>query len=752
MIDRTFKNFRVTQDSRGVVTVTLDVPDRPMNVFDESVIEELHYVVEYLEQDRSIRAAVFTSGKDSGFLAGADVNSIQALQSPQEAERISGIGQQLFNRIANLYYPTVAVIHGPCLGGGLEFVLACRYRIASDDSKTRLGLPEVELGLLPGWGGTQRLPRIVGLMSALPMILEGRKLSARAAKKIGLVDVVAQPDQLTAETEKFVTDLIAGKSATKPQAGMLKRFLDGTSLGRMVVMRSVRKRTRSPARNYPAVSAIVNSVETGLRKGLEKGLAYERRAFGELLFSPACRSLVGLFFQREKARTVSTWVSEEIAANTEPVHKKRTRIAVIGAGVMGAGIAQLAASQGMEVVLKDVKQEFVDAGMKRIREVLDEAVAKGSMRREEAAVRLAAIKPTTSWANVADVDLAIEAVTEKEEIKREVFRELDLRLRDDAIIASNTSALSIQHLAEATAHPNRVAGLHFFNPVHRMHLVEIVRASATSEATLAVLVNVVRKLGKTPVVVADSPGFLVNRVLFPYLDEAVRLVCEGVPTDVIDREVKRFGMPMGPLELLDHTGLDVAAHVAGTLASLGTEFSPTPQRLMEMVDRGWLGRKSGRGFYDYSKGRRGKPTQFIVPDAPRSRDNGKHMKPIYRDKTGLASLTLIQQRLVGALVNESTRCLGEQIVTEPWMVDLALVLGTGFAPFRGGPLRMADQWGITGLVHQLERLRDNFGERFTPSTLLHQMSEEGRRFYGSGQEKAFSDQLSAISSKGLPTT
>lgn len=735
--DRVLENFRIERDERGVVTAWLDVPDRPVNVFDEAVMRELFWLIEQLEHEPGVRATIFRSAKASGFLAGADVSRIQTIATREEAETTSGLGQQVFDRLQHLPMPTVAVIHGPCLGGGLEFALACRYRVACDDAKTRLGLPEIELGLLPGWGGTQRLPRLIGLASSLRMILEAKKLSGREAVKWGLADAAAAPDQLNAEVEHLVSRLLAGHAPARKRPTLTALLRDHTRLGQWLVFRTVRNKLNARGgRHYPALAQALESVRRGLQGPRAQGFAFERRAFSELLFTPTCRSLIGLFFQRERARNPMTWMrSADSAVEAQPVR----RLAVIGGGVMGAGIAQLAAFQGLDVVLKEVNQELLDGGMRRIRELLDESVSKKSLRAEEADARFQAITPTVDWDKVAQADVAVEAVTEKEQIKLQVFRELDQRLPAGAVLASNTSALSIQHLADATQRPAQVAGLHFFNPVHRMHLVEVVRGPATNDETLATLVGLVRKLGKTPVVVADSPGFLVNRILFPYLAEAVRLSCDGFATEEIDREMRRFGMPMGPLELIDQAGLDIAVDVSRTLAAFIPDPGPAADRLLGMVQRGWLGKKSGRGFYEYKHGKKGRSTVFdqetgaVRPAVSETGKDGARKSTVTagtrEDTLSPESLSVIQRRLVCLLINESSRCLGEQIVDEPWMVDLAMVLGTGFAPFRGGPLRVADEWSIPVLVGELERLEQEYGPRFAPSTTLRQMREQGSSFH-----------------------
>jgi 3-hydroxyacyl-CoA dehydrogenase/enoyl-CoA hydratase/3-hydroxybutyryl-CoA epimerase len=731
-----FQNLRIEQDRPGVMTVFVDMPGRPVNVADESLLRDMAALLDHLEGDRSLSLVVFRSGKESGFLAGADLNQLQQITTREAAETALRAGQELFTRIAELPMMTVAVIHGPCLGGGLEFALACKFRVARDDASTRLGLPETQLGLLPGWGGTQRLPRLIGVEPALRMILEGRRLPATKAQKWGLVDMAAPPDQFENAVRTFLTDRLAGKSVRRPRRSLTARMRDDTQAGRWIVFRMARKRLAGRGRQYPALAAAVKAIETGLNRGLTAGLQVERDEFCRLLFTPTCRQLVELFFQRERARKPATWSGESDVA--PPVKT----VAVIGAGTMGAGIAQLMAYEGLNVVLKDIRQDLVTAGLDRIARLMQDAVKSGSISAAESELRQKSITGTTEWDSVSRADLALEAVLERLDIKQEVFRELDRRLPPSACLVSNTSALPISELSGATSRPAQVAGLHFFNPVHRMQLVEVVRSAATGERTTAILVQLVHDLGKVPIVVADSPGFLVNRILFPYLDEAVRLVCEGVPADRVDREAEDFGMFMGPLELLDQVGIDIAADVAQSIAALSPEASPAPERLKAMAGQGKLGRKAGTGFYAYRKGhKRGvaekPPEQQAAPrlPAPRQFGNGE-------------SIPGIAQRLALAVINAAAQCLADRIVTEAWMVDLAMVLGTGFAPFRGGPLRLADEWGIGSIVDALDQLAENFGPRFRPCALLQEMNREGRRFHETAEPARNSPREALASTAG----
>lgn len=713
------ETFNLSRDDRGVLTATLDLPGASMNIFNEAVIRDLATLVGRIETDPDVKVVVVRSGKKSGFLAGADVNQIAGMRSAEEVESTIRFGQDLFDRIEKLSVPTVAVIHGPCLGGGLEFAMACRYRVARDDGSTKLGLPETQLGLIPGWGGTQRLPRLVGQAEALTMILQARNLSASKALKDGLVDRIAAPENLDATVEELVSEILNGKGPHRPSRGFVAALRDGTAIGKKVVRHFARQAIEKQGKNYPALEAAIRCVEEGIAHGHERGLAKEREEFAKLIFGPTARNLMGIFFQREQARKASTWsdVSSDLKIET---------VAVVGAGVMGAGIAQAALTSGYRVILKDITQEIADGGLQKVQKLTRDAARKGVFPEAQAEALLKNVTATADWEPVRDANLVVEAVVERMPIKQDVFRELDRILKPEAIIASNTSALAVSEMAKVTGRVGQVAGLHFFNPVHKMPLVEVVRSPGTNDATVAALVGVVRRLGKTPVVVAEGPGFLVNRILFPYLDESVRLVREGVPFEDIDREAKRFGMPMGPLELLDAVGLDVAFDVSATLLPLTTDASPTPPVFEAMIANKRLGTKSGHGFYRYKDGKRQEPDP--IPEM-----NTDPLRIPEPTMFGDGLISGIQQRLMFPMINEAARCLGDGVVTEAWMVDLAMILGTGFAPFRGGPLRLVDQWGVAEVVARMEHLAELVGPRYKPCDKLTELRDSGDTFYPTGE-------------------
>ncbi len=696
-------------------TVWIDVSDQSQNTFSADVLRELAEVLQELEEHPELRFVLFRSRKPSSFFAGADIHEFTSIQTTEQAIQVARTGQELFARLEALRPPTVAVIQGACLGGGLEMALACSHRVAVDVPATRLGLPETTLGILPGWGGTQRLTALIGAMNALGLILPGRKLAAAAALKMGLVDRVLAEDKQAAELQEIADELTEQGTLTPrnsgPRATWLGWFLNKTRWGKSLVIGATQKNIARDARHYPALKKVVEAVRLA---GIDpkKGYAYEQEALAELMFTPTSRNLVRLFLLQEQARNPTTWdVPEELKS------ARAKQVAVLGGGTMGAGIVQLLVKSKFAVVLKEINEEALNAARERIDQAYGELVARRRMTNSQAETLKQAIQFTTEWDQVHSSDIVIEAVPETLELKQTVFRELSDRCPAESILASNTSALSISQIAEVVQQPARVAGLHFFNPVHRMDLVEVVRAKESSPETLGKLLMLCRHVGKTPILVNDSPGFVVNRVLMPYLDEAVRLAVErtarGQDLTVIDREMRSFGMPMGPLELLDQVGLDVAAHVAGSMTIVFGENSFTATVLQRMLDEGRLGRKTSNGFYSYSNGKKRdlldlKPLltglDIDLPEEPET--------PLTE------ALTAMQQRLILAMVNEAGRCLDEQVVTEDWMIDLAMVLGTGFAPFEGGPLTLARKLPHEALLMTLEKLEAAYGPRYQAAEWL----------------------------------
>jgi 3-hydroxyacyl-CoA dehydrogenase/enoyl-CoA hydratase/3-hydroxybutyryl-CoA epimerase len=700
----------VNQLGDGVAAVFLDVPDRPVNVLSRRVLADLDAALDRIAAEDSFRLLIVRSAKPGSFIAGADVHELAQLTGPEEAAALSEAGQKVFDKLANLRIPSAAIIGGACLGGGLELAMACDYRVVLDSPRTQLGLPEIELGLIPAWGGTQRLPRLVGLERSLHILLGGRRLSAADAVRWGLAD------DLAAANEEAPPPCLAAP-VKRPRTGPARRtwrqrLLESTALGRWLIFRGAGRmvRRRSPD-DMPAPWEALQAVRTGLQEGMAAGLTYERTAVGRLSTSSACRNLVQLFLRNEAAR--------------KPWQKKRRtgppavrRVGVVGVGTMGAGIVQLAVLKGCDVVVREPDEPTLGAAIMRLLGLFNQAVAAGLLAPADVPKRLANIHGTTAWKGFADLDLCIEAVAENAKVKRTVFREMEKHTSPSTILASNTSSLPVTPLGEDLQYPARVAGLHFFNPVHKMPLVEIARTPETKQEVLDELAEWVVGLGKTPVFVRDSPGFLVNRILVPYLNEGVLLVAEGLRIERVDEAMRRFGMPMGPLELLDQVGLDVAADIARALAPVYAGcIEPNPV-FDEMRAKGWLGQKSGVGFYRYHRGR------------ARANDEAARLLQgaSARQLEAAAPEDLMaeaRERMVGLMVNEAARCLEEKVADSADTIDLAMVLGTRWAPHRGGPLRYAQERGFAVTVQALEGLARRHGPRFVPCAELRRLAEAG---------------------------
>lgn len=719
-------DLRIDLDASHNATLWLDVREQRYNIFTPAVLDQFEQAFQTLAAASGIESLVIRSDKASGFLAGADLHAFTQIRSVAEAEALSARGQKLFNQLAELPIRTYALIHGPCLGGGLELALACDYRLAVDQPDTLLGLPEVELGLLPAWGGCQRLPRVVGLEQALKMILAARKLNAGESQKVGLVDLIAPPSQVSTMLAEALTWGVSQpvgrhKRARQQHAARTwrQRLLERNPLGRRILFQGARRLLRRKVPDdLPAPGEALQAIALGVSRGLEAGLAAERAAAGRLSQSPACRNLIGLFFLREKYRKVPAALK---TMSAPPIR----RVGIVGAGAMGAGIAQLALLRGCQVVVQEVNDAALQAGVQRIEDLFKKAVERGITSGSDAHQRLADMGRTTSWQGFDQVDLVVEAVIEDLELKRRVFQEAEQRTRPDAILATNTSSLLVKDIQAGLANPARVGAVHFFNPVHKMPLVEVAFTRQTEERVVASLAAWTVALGKMPVVVKDSPGFLVNRVLVPYFYEAMRVLLEGTPPDKVDRAIRKFGMPMGPFELLDQIGLDVAAHITRTLQPyFGDRYLGEPI-FDRFVQAGALGHKASQGFYLYD---RQKPRVNPALDDLLGRLKGDVIYRLVR-----LDREECQERLILPMVNEAAACLGEGIVTEPEAVDVALIFGTGWAPHRGGPLRYADQRGLADAVRILENLSREYGPRFEPCPELRRRVTSAEAFYGDAE-------------------
>jgi 3-hydroxyacyl-CoA dehydrogenase/enoyl-CoA hydratase/3-hydroxybutyryl-CoA epimerase len=688
-----------------ICVLTFDRPGSAANIFDTRTLIELGEELDYVTSNPQLKGLVLASAKPSIFIAGVDLNTMTRGDSFEEVQKLIELGQSVINRVAALSIPTVAAIHGVAVGGGYEICLACDYRIASADRVTKIGLPETQLGLLPAWGGSTRLPRLIGLPKALDVILGGKTLAAKKALKYGMVDEVVPAEYLLRVAAQKIG---RGKPNRERHLATNNRIV--ASLLALRLRKQLRARTRG---NYPAIPKALEVMARGVSKSVPQSLALEREGISELIRTPACRNLIRVFFLQERAKKL-TLPGATPAVTPKPI--KRT--AVIGAGVMGAGIAQWLSARELPVILRDLGTDQVAGGMATISRLYKESLKRRILSPCEARAGMDRIYPAPSEVPLRQVDLVIEAAVEKLELKKNIFRRLDELAGDETLLATNTSALPISELAAGTRHPERVLGLHFFNPVHRMQLVEIIAARQTSPEVLRRALRFVQQIGKQPVVVKDSPGFLVNRILMPYLLEAGNLFEAGASLKSLDEAMLDFGMPMGPLRLLDEVGLDVALHVAQTLAASFGNRMAVPELLSKMIQAGLLGRKNGRGFYCHDKGKESRPNVQAVAFARN------------QSAAGLTH-TALQERMSLLMINESARCLEEEIVSDPADVDFAMIMGTGFAPFRGGPLRYADTLGAAKLTGAMERLVESGATHFQPSALLRDMAANGKSFYGS---------------------
>ena len=585
-------SFEVDRDHYGVLT--FDRPDSSVNILTPQLMRELDSLLAQLESriaNGQMLALVIRSGKEGAFIAGADVEAIAALHTVAAARAASAEGQRIFRRIERLRVPTIAAVDGACMGGGTELILHCDFRIASDRDSTAIGLPEVKLGILPGFGGTVKLPSLVGMQNALGIILSGKAVRPSRARNMGLVDRVVPTARFQAATREFVEEVVAGKVGRfSPTPGFGQRLLEKTGPGRKIMFGAARKQAMSEVGSfYPAPFKAIGVLEEAVGLKADEAYAREADALGALAVTPESRSLVRVFLLSQAARKA---LPEEVARRKKTVRK----MGVVGAGVMGGAIAELAAAHDIPVVLKDIDQGALDSGLRHAADLLRKAAAAKVFSDEEASLKFALISGTLDYVDVEDADLVIEAVVERLAVKQQVLRELEGSTRG-AVLATNTSSLSVDEMAGAVERPGRVLGLHFFNPVHKMPLVEVVAGPRTDPETLATGFALVLKLGKTPVLVADRPGFLVNRVLAPYLNEAGFLLEEGYSVEAVDGALEAFGMPMGPLRLLDEIGFDVAGHAGREMAAaFGDRMRPSGV-LDRMIDDARLGRKNGLGFH-----------------------------------------------------------------------------------------------------------------------------------------------------------
>jgi 3-hydroxyacyl-CoA dehydrogenase/enoyl-CoA hydratase/3-hydroxybutyryl-CoA epimerase len=665
-----------------ICVLTFDRPESGANIFDAPTMQNLSEHLDAIERDPSVRGVIVTSAKKSIFIAGADLKTLLKQAQTGELRVFIAEGQKVFNRLAALKVPTVAAIHGACAGGGYEITLACDYRVASNDPATKIGLPETTLGLVPAWGGATRLPRLLGADVAAEVILKGKLYGADEALKLGLVDEMTAREQMI--------------DAARKKLGEGKRKAS-TPRGAMTVAAPKAGGNAAPGRAYEIIQRSGGS-------SIDESLAMEVDAISELGATDATQNLIRNFFLADKYRKGSSKGTPD----------KISHAAVIGAGIMGSGIAQWLSSRGVSVILRDVNSEAIDRGLANIEKTYADAVKRGLLSADKAQEGRARIVASTQPGMMRDVQIVIEAASEKLEIKKKIFVDLAATTPPKAILATNTSALPIDELATATGSPERVVGLHFFNPVSRMKLIEAVIGRQTSDETRDRALAFARQIGKLPVVVRDAPGFLVNRVLFPYLLDAAEIFQGGVSAEEIDQALLQWGMPMGPLRLIDEIGVDITVDIADTLEKAFGARDRAPDILRKMYDAKMLGRKSGGGFYKY-EGKQQTPNEALQEWRPESGEN--------------FTAENITDRLTFLMVNEAARCLEEKVVATPEDADYGMILGTGFPTFRGGPLRYAENYGLKKLVNEMDGLHSRAGEKFVPCDLLRQQAQNGTTFY-----------------------
>ena len=709
--------FRIERDG-DLAVLWFDLRGEKVNKFSTAVMTEFASVVDELERAKDIKRVIVASGKPAIFIAGADVTEFSKAISADQAREYTRFGQQTFHRFSKLPQVTVAAINGAALGGGCELAISCDYRVMSDSPRAQIGLPETKLGIYPAWGGTTKLPRLIGLPAALDIILNGKTVDGKRAKRMGLVDDVVPASILLDVARQF-----AAKPKRRGSSNRTTFYVEGNPLARRVIFSRARKAVLDQTHgHYPAPLKAIDVMEYGMSAGVERGLAREVDEVIPLIVGSTggstggsqaesgdvAQNLIRLFFLMEDAK------KERVAAS--PIEVRDA--GVLGAGIMGGGIAQLIADKtDASVRMRDINWKAIAGGMKAAAKIWKKKVERRRMTRVDMQRDLARITATTDWSGFERCDLVVEAVVENVEVKRQVLREFEAVAKPGAIFATNTSTIPITEIAAQAGRPQNVAGMHFFNPVDRMPLVEVIRGAKTSDIAMATVANFARKLGKTVVYCNDGPGFVVNRILGPYMNESGFLLQEGNTIESIDKAMVDFGMPMGPMALLDEVGIDVAAKVAKILgAAFGDRTEPS-----HVVDTlyadGRYGKKNGKGLYLYDAGKRQGPDPSVY-------------KLLEIRATHPADAPAVVERMVFAMVNEAAMILDEKIVASAPELDLAMIMGTGFPPFRGGLLRYADKLGLPYILARLDDLAQKHGKRFLATAALRKVAERDGKFYG----------------------
>lgn len=723
-------SLRLEIEHGSIAVVTFNQSKSRANTLNQAVLTELESVAFVLSRRTDLKGLIFRSGKPGMFIAGADLNELgSTLIDPLASHRLTRRGLDLFGSFEKLPFPTVAAIEGACMGGGLELALAFDYRIASTHPKTEIGLPEVKIGLIPGWGGTQRLSRLIGPALAAELICAGETANAQRARELGIVFDAVPSERLVEEARRLLQR--AQESKEWEEIRRRKRQPVGLSEEQhsyifAVARGQVMAKTKG---QLPAPLAALAAIEKGCSLPLEDGLRIEAENFAPLIGSPISRNLIAVFFMTQRLQ------KDPGVANADIQPRSVERIGVLGAGIMGSGIAGAHIRRGIPVVMLDSLPQALEKGVASITKVMQTRIDIGRMKPEEMIAALGRLSTTGSLASMADRDVVIEAVIENETTKVELYRQVEPLLRPDAILASNTSTISITRMAQSLKRPEQAAqfaGMHFFNPVDRMQLVEVIRGQRTSDQTVVTLVALAKRIGKTPIVVRDCPGFLVNRILFPYINESLALLEEGAEPRAIDKAATSFGMPMGPITLNDLVGLDTSLYAGKVVNTAFADRAKSTRILDELVAAGRLGQKSGAGFYSYtlSPGGRGKG------EGARGVDDPAFAAILERCRTAHRKIDQeeITDRLFLPMLVEASRVLEEKIVRDPSDVDMGLILGIGFPTFRGGILRWADTLGLDKVLEKLKGYQD-LGPRFHATEQIRQLVAAGKGFYPTASAK-----------------
>lgn len=700
--------FTTTMNDDNIAIISMDVVGEKMNTLRAEFGDEMASVLDELDANPALKGVVVISGKPDNFIAGADITMLDSCQSRDDVLAISTMGQCMFERIENMKVPVVAAINGPCLGGGLELAMACHARVCTNDPKTVLGLPEVQLGLLPGSGGTQRLPALVGIAKALDMMLTGKQLRAKDAKKVGLVSDVVPPVILLEVALKLAAKPI---KKTKPKLDKVNMLLQATSAGRNIMFSQAEKSVLAKTKgHYPAPLKIIDCVRKGLNENRKVGLAIEASHFADLVMTDESKALRQLFF-------ATTEMKKETGSDAQP--EKVNKAMILGGGLMGGGIANVTAIKAnIPTRIKDISHEGISQALKYSFDLLDKKLKRRFITRSELQSKMNNLTGTIDYRGVKDVDIVVEAVFEDLNLKHQMVKDVETHCGEHTIFASNTSSLPIGKIAEHAARPENVIGLHYFSPVDKMPLVEVIAHEKTSAQTIATTVAFAKKQGKTPIVVKDGAGFYVNRILALYVNEAANVLLEGDSIESLDKALVEFGFPVGPVTLLDEVGIDVGSKISPILeAELGDRFK-APTAFDALLNDERKGKKNRKGFYRYDKKARGKK---LVDESV--------YKVLGVSPSKQTSHQEIAQRCVIQMLNEATRCLEEGIIDSVRDGDIGAIFGIGFPPFLAGPFSYIDKLGVSTVVSLLQGYEKQHGERFTPSNLLMEMSENNKTFY-----------------------